>query len=153
MVNAVIPLEPAVEAQSTTLSNAVGTLSSTPPRDGEELAGTLVHELQHSKLWALMHVLDLCLPDSSGVRIAVPWKRDGRPPRGALQGAYAFLALAEVSASMAAATGDSGRNRDAVTTARGIAATLDALESADALTDAGQDLVSGLRERLDALGA
>jgi uncharacterized protein len=55
----------------------------------------LIHEVQHLKLGAL---LDVCamFDGRDERRLSVPWRTDPRPIEGVLQGAYAFLALADV---------------------------------------------------------
>jgi HEXXH motif-containing protein len=53
---------------------------------------TLVHEIQHLKLRALLDLITLTLPDD-GSRYYAPWRPDPRPVSGLLQGAYAFLAV------------------------------------------------------------
>lgn len=70
-----------------------GLLSSLPP-DPAAFAVTLVHEFQHTKLGALIHLLTL-EQDSGTERHYAPWRNDPRPLRGLLQGAYAFLGITD----------------------------------------------------------
>ncbi|GAA2896767.1 MULTISPECIES: HEXXH motif domain-containing protein [Streptomyces] len=57
------------------------------------LAETLVHELQHSKLAALLHLFPL-LEDDRAERYYAPWRTDPRHLTGLLHGAYAFTGVA-----------------------------------------------------------
>ncbi|MFD8819632.1 HEXXH motif domain-containing protein, partial [Streptomyces sp. NPDC059627] len=70
-----------------------GLLSSLPP-DPVSFAVTLVHEFQHTKLGALLHLLTL-ERDSGTERHHAPWRNDPRPLSGLLQGAYAFLGITD----------------------------------------------------------
>ncbi|MFJ9565009.1 HEXXH motif domain-containing protein [Streptomyces fuscichromogenes] len=70
-----------------------GLLLSLPP-DAVTFAVTLVHEFQHTKLGALIHLLTL-EQDGGAERHYAPWRNDPRPLRGLLQGAYAFLGITD----------------------------------------------------------
>ncbi|MFJ9811372.1 HEXXH motif domain-containing protein [Streptomyces sp. NPDC101158] len=70
-----------------------GMLSSLPP-DAVTMAVTLVHEFQHTKLGALLHLLTL-EQDGGAERHHAPWRDDPRPLSGLLQGAYAFLGITD----------------------------------------------------------
>jgi HEXXH motif-containing protein len=79
---------------SATRREAFGALLSTTPHSGLELAGTVVHELQHAKLLALSEATVLHTADNAATYWA-PWRPDPRPFNGLFQGAYAHLALAD----------------------------------------------------------
>ncbi|MFF6791168.1 HEXXH motif domain-containing protein [Streptomyces filamentosus] len=70
-----------------------GVLTSLPP-DPVSFAVTLVHEFQHTKLGALLHLLTL-ERDGGEERHHAPWRDDPRPLGGLLQGAYAFLGITD----------------------------------------------------------
>ncbi len=70
-----------------------GLLTSLPP-DPVTFAVTLVHEFQHTKLGALLHLLTL-ERDGGEERHHAPWRDDPRPLSGLLQGAYAFLGITD----------------------------------------------------------
>ena len=57
---------------------------------------TLTHELQHTKLNAVMYLFELLEP-VAGERFYAPWRDDPRPLGGFLQGIYAFFGIAEES--------------------------------------------------------
>lgn len=63
------------------------------PASALALAETLVHELQHSKLAALLHLFPL-LDDDRAERYYAPWRTDPRHLTGLLHGAYAFTGVA-----------------------------------------------------------
>ncbi|WP_344533829.1 HEXXH motif domain-containing protein [Streptomyces levis] len=63
------------------------------PASAPALAETLVHELQHSKLAALLHLFPL-LEDDRAERYYAPWRTDPRHLTGLLHGAYAFTGVA-----------------------------------------------------------
>jgi len=54
-----------------------------------------VHEFQHTKLGAVLDLIDLVDPNTSD-RLTVGWRPDPRPIEAALQGAYAHLAIADI---------------------------------------------------------
>ncbi|MFF7378247.1 HEXXH motif domain-containing protein [Streptomyces massasporeus] len=63
------------------------------PASALALAETLVHELQHSKMAALLHLFPL-LDDDRAERYYAPWRTDPRHLTGLLHGAYAFTGVA-----------------------------------------------------------
>jgi HEXXH motif-containing protein len=100
VVSSVVPLrgeDPAVDGNggwlSATLGDAVGMVALAPHPDTRSLAAGLVHEVQHSKLCALLDFVDL-LESPPGTRCYSPWREEPRPPSALLQGAYAFMAVA-----------------------------------------------------------
>ena len=151
LLTSVVPLRPAADTRSTTVRDVVGGLSSTPPASGEELALNVVHEFQHSKLWALMRLLDLSEPEADRLRIRVPWRKDARPPQGVLQGAFAFLGVAEFQIRLAAIRRDRPAMHQAAALGQQVAAAVDELEASGALTLAGFQVVTAIRRRLGTL--
>ena len=93
----------------------------------------MVHEFQHSKLWA-------------------PWRTDPRPLGGLLQGVYAFLGVADTWRALAArpALGDLAM-REFAEAREQVDVALGELTGAGALTPAGEVFVDGLRTAADAL--
>ncbi|MGW6009251.1 HEXXH motif domain-containing protein [Streptomyces sp. NPDC055210] len=63
------------------------------PASPVSLAETLVHEFQHSKLAALLHLFPL-LDDDREERFYAPWRADPRHLTGLLHGVYAFTGVA-----------------------------------------------------------
>ncbi|MFF5841085.1 HEXXH motif-containing putative peptide modification protein [Streptomyces massasporeus] len=132
------------------------------PASALALAETLVHELQHSKLAALLHLFPL-LDDDRAERYYAPWRTDPRHLTGLLHGAYAFTGVAGfwrdrlADAQIADAQSVHPQGADAVERA-GYFFALRRLQSRLAvrtlltsgrLTVEGRALVSGLARTLD----
>ncbi|RSS79442.1 hypothetical protein EF918_17375 [Streptomyces sp. WAC06614] len=62
------------------------------PPDALALAEAMVHEFQHSKLGALLHLFPLLQDDGAEIHYA-PWRPDPRHTTGLLHGAYAFTGV------------------------------------------------------------
>ncbi|MFE4452495.1 HEXXH motif domain-containing protein [Streptomyces sp. NPDC056796] len=80
------------EGLSASTGDAFASMVIARPRDGLALAETLVHEFQHSKLGALLHLFPL-LQDDRSERHYAPWRADPRHLPGLLHGAYAFVGV------------------------------------------------------------
>lgn len=78
---------------SASSGDAYGSMVITRPASALSLAETFVHEFQHSKLAALIHLFPL-LDDDREERYYAPWRCDPRHLTGLLHGAYAFTAVA-----------------------------------------------------------
>ncbi|MGP4048365.1 HEXXH motif domain-containing protein [Streptomyces sp. 2A115] len=75
---------------SGTAGDAFGGITASLPDDPAQLAATLVHEFQHTKLGGLMHLGALSEPATDGRLFYAPWRDDPRPLGGLMQGIYAF---------------------------------------------------------------
>ncbi|MEE1794578.1 HEXXH motif domain-containing protein [Streptomyces sp. BE308] len=78
---------------SASTGDAFGSMVVARPGNGLALAETLVHEFQHSKLGALLHLFPM-LDDDRDERYYAPWRSDPRHLPGLLHGAYAFVGVA-----------------------------------------------------------
>jgi HEXXH motif-containing protein len=143
-------------AQSSTSLDAYGAMGLTLPSSAAELAVTLVHEFQHSKLGATLDFVRLYDPAHRGTYFA-PWRLDPRPAGGLLQGVYAFLAIAatwrdigEAPELRHTALADTAAEQLAEIREQ-VAYGLAALETSGALTADGVVFVAGLRRVLDRL--
>jgi HEXXH motif-containing protein len=85
-------------ARSATSKEAVGVIGMDRPRTSAEFAVALVHEFQHSKLSAVLDLIRLYEPSER--TFFAPWRADPRPIGGLLQGAYAFLGVADMWRSL-----------------------------------------------------
>lgn len=93
LVRVVVPLAaPESGLVSSSSPETFGAIALSEPKDGCTLAVTLVHEVQHVKLSALLDLVPLTLSDD-GTRCYAPWREDPRPVSGLLQGAYAYLGV------------------------------------------------------------
>jgi HEXXH motif-containing protein len=71
----------------------------TRPENGLAMAEALVHEFQHNKFSAILHVVPLCHDDDRQV-LHAPWRDDPRPVEGFLHGIYAFAGIAKFWGSL-----------------------------------------------------
>ncbi|GAA1545665.1 HEXXH motif domain-containing protein [Actinomadura kijaniata] len=78
---------------SATAQHAFGGIGLSEPPHRHFFAVTFAHEVQHTKLTALLDAVPLTAPDD-GARYRAPWRDDPRPVAGLLQGAYAHLGIA-----------------------------------------------------------
>ncbi|MGW1294425.1 HEXXH motif domain-containing protein [Streptomyces sp. NPDC002533] len=82
-----------VAGLSASTADAFGSMVVAQPSDGAALAETMVHEFQHSKLGALLHLFAMLDDDRTEEHYA-PWRPDPRHLPGLLHGAYAFVGVA-----------------------------------------------------------
>ncbi|MFC0528941.1 HEXXH motif domain-containing protein [Phytohabitans kaempferiae] len=136
-------------ARSGTARDAFGTLGLTRPRSATELAVTLVHEFQHSKLSVLLDLAPLYAP-AGGERHFAPWRTDARPTAGLIQGVYAFLGVADTWRALRSAPElEELATREFAVVRRQVAVGLHALERSAELTPKGREFAAGLRKTLD----
>ncbi|MER5575149.1 aKG-HExxH-type peptide beta-hydroxylase, partial [Streptomyces massasporeus] len=88
-----LPPAPPTVLVSASSGDSFGAMVIARPSSGTALAETLVHEFQHSKLAALLHLFPL-LDDDREERYYAPWRPDPRHLTGLLHGAYAFTGVA-----------------------------------------------------------
>lgn len=92
-VRVIVPyVTPPAGHVSSSSPETFGTVAMSRQPDRYSCAATLVHEVQHIKLSALLDLVPLIQPDD-GRRFYAPWRPDPRPASGLLQGAYAFLGV------------------------------------------------------------
>ncbi len=87
-----LPYAERFNLRSASSADAFGSLLASAPDDPAQLAAVLVHEFQHSKLGAVMHLARLHEAGSDRLLYA-PWRNDPRPLAGVLQGIYAFAGV------------------------------------------------------------
>ncbi|MGI5198147.1 aKG-HExxH-type peptide beta-hydroxylase [Streptomyces sp. CA-288835] len=89
-----MPAHEAFRVRSASSSHAVGGLALSWPDSELACAAAIVHELQHSKLNALSHLVPLFEEGPLPGRLYyAPWRDDPRPLPGMLQGIYAFTGV------------------------------------------------------------
>jgi HEXXH motif-containing protein len=145
--DSVVP-RPAIPSSNLSASTgeAFGSAIIGRPTDAESLAATIVHEFQHIRLSALLHLIELH-EDDSRQRFYTPWRDDPRPIGGVLQGVYAFFGVTEFWRALAG----TGTDRAVFEFAYWRQATwrvLRALREDPGLNAAGQRFVDGIAERL-----
>jgi HEXXH motif-containing protein len=90
-----VPAGERFRPRSVSAGDAFGGVEASEPDDAVQLAVTLVHEFQHTKLGGLLHLAPLVTrgPVDSTERWYAPWRNDPRPLEGLLQGIYAFVGI------------------------------------------------------------
>ncbi|MBB5959529.1 HEXXH motif-containing protein [Saccharothrix tamanrassetensis] len=73
---------------------AFGAIALSEKPSADDLADALVHELQHSKLNAVLELVSLHEADERR-HFYAPWREDPRPLNGVLHGIYAFASVVE----------------------------------------------------------
>ncbi|WP_422740521.1 aKG-HExxH-type peptide beta-hydroxylase [Micromonospora sp. WMMD729] len=143
LLRSLVPLRPPPSGNpvSATSRDALGAIALSVPADPQTLALLLVHEVQHTKLGALLDLVPL--HDAGGpARYRAPWRLDPRPVGALLQGAYAHLGVAEVWRQRrhegAAAAFEYAYWREQTIRA------VRQLAGASELTDAGRSFVAGM---------
>jgi uncharacterized protein len=140
-------------ARSGTARDAFGTLGLSRPQSAGELAVTLVHEFQHSKLGVLLDVVPL-YTSGGAERYFAPWRTDPRPIGGLIQGVYAFLAVADTWRALRSASGlEESATSEFAFVREQVAVGLAALEGSAELTLKGREFTAGLRKAMDRLNA
>jgi HEXXH motif-containing protein len=135
-------------ANSATSPHAFGAIGLTLPPTAAEMAVTLVHEFQHSKLSALTNLVCLYDPDHSGLYFA-PWRSDARPIGGMIHGIYSFLAVADTWHRLGSDPALSNvALRNLAEIREQVAVGIAALDASGAFTADGRRFAAGLRASL-----
>ncbi|MGW3631466.1 HEXXH motif domain-containing protein [Streptomyces sp. NPDC005122] len=129
---------------SASSGEAFGGALASAPDDAEQFAATLVHEFQHNKLSAFMHLFTLYDDRDDRLHYA-PWRDDPRPLGGLLQGVYAFFG---VTAFWRRRIHVLGQFEFALWRCQ-TAHALRAIGSADGLNELGRRLVAELTRRVE----
>jgi len=135
---------------SATSTDAFGSIAMSRPPDAATFAVTLIHEFQHAKLSALLDLMPMHEVRTS-TRYYAPWRDDPRPLGGLLQGAYAFLGVADFWRVHRHAESATHRDLASFEFARWREQTSRAVEElaeSPELTNAGRRLIEGLRTTL-----
>ena len=153
ITRALVPLaEPSSGQQSATSWETFGHVGTSRPVSSVRLAVTLVHEVQHAKLAALLDVVRLVREDG-GRRYYAPWREDPRPIGGLLQGAYAHLGVSGFWRRQRHRERGASAVRAHTEFARWRAGTLQVtrtLLGSGGLTEAGEVFVTGMLDTLRA---
>lgn len=154
IVRVIVPYQaPEGGRVSTSSPQTFCTVAMSAQPDKYACAETLVHETQHLKLSALLHLVTMTFPDD-GQRYYAPWRTDPRPASGLLQGAYAFLGVSGFWRGQRQAASELPvRQRAQAEFARwreGAALVVDTLLDSGQLTAEGQDFVGEMALVLEA---
>lgn len=143
-VSVIVPrTRPSTGAVSTTSPEAFGAVAMSVPPDPVTGAETLVHEMQHVKLGALLDIVRLTLPDDS--LYYAPWRDDPRPLGGLFQGTYAYLGVTGFWRRQRQVVGNQPQGDIKYARQRAaVALGVETLRSSGRLTPAGLDFVDGM---------
>jgi HEXXH motif-containing protein len=153
-LQAMVPLQTSTGvAKSGTARHVFGAFGVSLPESALDLAVTMVHEYQHSKLSAVLDLYPLVIPDQSR-RYFAPWREDPRPIEGLLQGVYAFLAITDVySAFMNVPSVESTAREEFAWNREQVRSGLATLVDSGGLTHHGERFAAGMQHSLDRLNA
>jgi HEXXH motif-containing protein len=145
------PIEPDGDTVGASSPAAFGGIRLSANGSATEFAEALVHEMQHSKLNALLGMVKLT-DDDHARRYLAPWRDDPRPLVGVIHGIYAFTCGVEFWVRQEATTGEVDEARR---TAFHIAfrrsqvrRALHTLKASGHLTQPGHTLVDAVSDRL-----
>lgn len=155
-IRVLTPLRPPPSGvRSATSRETFGAIGMSLPGDGVTVAATFAHEVQHVKLCALLDQVALVYPDD-GRRFYAPWRTDPRPASGLLQGAYAFLGVADFwRRQRCLETGNRAVRAHAefARWRKGALGVAELLSESESLTDDGRVFVAGMLTTLRRLNA
>jgi HEXXH motif-containing protein len=141
-----VPIEPGSDTVGASSPAAFGGIQLSASESATEFAEALVHEMQHSKLNAVMGLVKLTDGDITR-RYLAPWRDDPRPLSGILHGVYAFTCGVEFWLTEAARE-DADAFFDVAYRRTQVRWTLRMLAGDRHLTNAGQALVGIVSDRL-----
>lgn len=144
----IVPVSPCRGLVASSSSSSFGAIIVATPDSPAALAETLVHELQHSKLNA---VLDLVRLETGAQRLScAPWRADPRPLPGLLHGIYAFMSVTEFWRRQRRADPGSRADFKFLYHREQVREAVRAVAAMPELTELGARLVDAVRARLDA---
>ncbi|MBU2668263.1 hypothetical protein KOI35_32600 [Actinoplanes bogorensis] len=152
-ITAIVPLKhlPGWETRSASSGEAFGSVMVSEPPDATIMAVSLIHEYQHIKLGALLHLLQLTEPDDGRLYYA-PWRDDPRPLGGLIQGIYAFFGIARFWRTRLQKVDGAEREITAFEYAYALQQTAESVRiglDATTLTETGRILLTGLRQQVE----
>lgn len=143
-----VPIEPGSGAVGASSPSAFGGIRLSATESATEFAEALVHEMQHSKLNAVLELVKLTDGDLTE-RYLAPWRDDPRPLTGVLHGLYAFTCGVEFWLAEADVASESEQVRFEIAFRRTqVRRALRVLGDDPHLTNAGRALVDAVSTRL-----
>ncbi|WP_433364703.1 HEXXH motif domain-containing protein [Actinoplanes sp. CA-142083] len=152
-VTSIVPLKhlPGWSTRSASNGEAFGSVMVSEPPDAVTMAVSLIHEYQHIKLGALLHLIRLTEPDDGSLYYA-PWRDDPRPLGGLIQGIYAFFGIARFWRTRTQKVTGEEREIAAFEYSYALKQTAESVRiglTSHGLTEAGRELLEGLREEVE----
>ncbi|MFE9748857.1 HEXXH motif domain-containing protein [Saccharothrix saharensis] len=151
-LSTVVPLDARRAVFAASSSAAFGAIALSPKRSATEFGEALVHELQHSKVNALLDLVELHTSDGAPRHYA-PWRDDPRPVEGLLHGVYAFVSVVEYwHAQRGLVPPELARRAEFALAyrARQVGLAVDGMRGLVDLTDLGREFVAAVAVRLAA---
>ncbi|MCY1138145.1 HEXXH motif domain-containing protein [Actinoplanes sp. Pm04-4] len=151
-VASIVPLKhlPGWDTRSASNGEAFGGVMVSEPPDATIMAVSLIHEYQHIKLGALLHLIQLTEPDDGSLYYA-PWRDDPRPLSGLIQGIYAFFGIARFWRIRLQKVDGQERDVAAFEYLYALKQTAESVHiglAATGLTETGRHLLEGLRDQV-----
>jgi HEXXH motif-containing protein len=146
------PIPPDVNTVGASSPAAFGAIRLSASESATEFAEALVHEMQHSKLNALLGLVNLT-DDDHGRRYLAPWRDDPRPLVGVVHGVYAFTCGVEFWLAQEPAMREAETRQTAFTITyrrQQVRRALRTLRESGHLTPPGEALVDAVTTRLTA---
>lgn len=152
-ITAIVPLKhlPGWDTRSASNGEAFGGVMVSEPPDALTMAVSLIHEYQHIKLGALLHLIRLTEKDDGSLYYA-PWRDDPRPLGGLIQGIYAFFGIARFWRTRLDKVDGSERELAAFEYAYVLLQTAESVHiglTASGLTEDGRRLLESLRDHVE----
>lgn len=146
----IVPLKhlPGWDTRSASNGEAFGGVMISEPPDVVTTAVSLIHEYQHIKLGALLHLIPLTKQDDGSLYYA-PWRDDPRPLGGLIQGIYAFFGIARFWRTRLDNVDDDLAAFEYAYALQQTAESVHIGLSAPGLTEDGCRLLDGLREQIE----
>jgi HEXXH motif-containing protein len=138
---------PALASASMTSSDAFGAVFLSRPADEEMFATTIVHELFHSTLNAVLDLIPLHRAPG-GELLHSPWRDDPRPLVGILHGAYSFMGVGDFWQRRHETRDDRDARFKFLRTRGEVGVALRTLLDSDYLTDAGVRFVRAMSAKV-----
>jgi HEXXH motif-containing protein len=149
-IRALGPIEPDADTVGASASAAFGGIRLSANGSATEFAEALVHEMQHSKLNALLDLVKL-IDDDGAERYLAPWRDDPRPLVGLVHGVYAFTSGVEFWLAQEPTTRETetrGVTFDIAYRRLQVRRALHTLRASGHLTQPGTELVDTVSNRL-----
>jgi HEXXH motif-containing protein len=144
------PIEPDADTVGASASAAFGGIRLSASGSAADFAEALVHEMQHSKLNAVLTLVALT-DDDHGERYLAPWRDDPRPLVGVVHGVYAFTCGIEFWLAQEPAVREAetlGMAFNVAHRSAQVRRALDTLKASGHLTRPGEALVDAVSARL-----
>ncbi|MFC4855724.1 HEXXH motif domain-containing protein [Actinophytocola glycyrrhizae] len=149
-LRALMPIGPGGDTVGASSPAAFGGIRLSADGTATEFAEAMVHEMQHSKLNALMTMVRLGNGDNER-RYLAPWRDDPRPLVGLIHGVYAFTCGVEFWLSQSSVVAENEARTidfDMVRRRLQVRRALDTITASGLLTAPGQALVDVVSARL-----